>query len=153
MRTNEVKMPKSEDYTPSAQRIMLAEVLQAQAQVDALCEKLRYSIVTACKGEFHRSDIRFKTIENIVMNLHSDSDLIADVCMDTHDALCSASKVYNYASQDDGEDDHAQYTTACLVQDYVNKVFKDTKTRFCELEKYLEIHYDEDTQVYEVYSE
>ena len=147
-------MPKSEDYTPSAQRIMLAEVLQAQAHVDALCEKLRYSIVTACKGEFHRSDERLKTIENIVLNLHSDSDLIADVCMDTHDALCSASKVYNYASQVEyGLDTHAQETTACLVQEYVNKVFKDTKTRFCELEKYLEFHYDEATQVYEVYSE
>lgn len=146
-------MPKSNEYTPSAQRIMLTEVLQAQAQVDALCEKLHYSIMIACKGEFNRSDTRLKTIENIVMNLHSDSDLIADVCMDTHDALCGASKVYNYASQDDGEGDHAQYTTACLVEDYVNKVFKETKTRFCELEKYIEFHYDEDTQVYEVYSE
>ena len=95
MKINEVKMPKSDRvHYQGAQRIMLTEVLQAQAHVDALCEKLRYSIVTACKGEFHRSDERFKTIENIVLNLHSDSDLIADVCMDTHDALCSASKVY-----------------------------------------------------------
>lgn len=153
MKINEVKIPKSTEYTKSAQRIMLTEVLQAQAHVDALCEKIRYSIVTACKGEFHRSDERFKTIENIVLNLHSDSDLIADVCMDTHDALCSASKVYNYASEDEGYGTHEQDTTAYLVEEYVNKVFKDTKTRFCELEKYLEIHYDADTQVYEVYSE
>lgn len=142
MKLNEVKMPKSDDYTRGDQYALLAGALNAQAKVDALCEKMRYSIVTACKGKFHRSDERLKAIEDVVSTLHSVSDLVADVCMDTHEALCSASKAYNYASQGEGVG-HQQETTACLVEEYVNKGLKG----------YLEICYDADTNVYQVYSE
>lgn len=151
MRTYEVNLPKSEDYTPVVQRLMAQGYMKADKIVEGYAHALYHRVVVAGNLKIELDHLSVETIYNMVEEIAEDVDVVRDVCKTTHEAMCGLSRVYSYSEDAVGEE--LLEVTCELLGEYLTEKLQETAPNkivecyFVDKEDYIQVFiYDEEDE-------
>ncbi len=152
MRTYEVNIPKSDNYSPSVQRMMAEGYTLADKIVKVSALSLYHRMVICENFKVELTDESVKTIYDMVEQIADDVDLVDDVCPLTHRAMMSVSRVYSYSEGVMRGDDILEAVCE-LLGDYLTEKLQETAPNkiaecyFVDKEDYIQVFiYDEEDE-------
>ena len=151
MKTYEVNLPKSLEYTPTQQRMMAKGYTLADSMAKQLALALYHRVVMASNHRIELTDPSIDGIYKLVDQISEDVDQVRDVCKTTHEAMCGLSRVYSYSEDAVGE--VVLEVTCDLVGEYLTEKLQKTSPNkiiecyFVDKEEYSQVFiYDEEDE-------
>jgi len=149
MKTYEVNIPKSEDYTPAVQRMMAEGYTLADNIAKDFALALHHRVVMACNHKIELTHPSIDGIYKLVEEIAEDVDVVRDVCKTTHEAMCGLSRVYSYSEDAVGEG--ILDVTCELLGEYLTEKMQEkapskiVECYFVDKEEYIQVFiYDEE---------